>query len=104
MSGERALLDRGVAAGVITAAQRDALLALPALPALPVTPPKAGASDERHDVARAKAGVDGVLIAYTVGAALVVFALGWFLVDRWHTLGPLGVLGVALVYAALFAL
>jgi hypothetical protein len=88
----RALLARGVAAGVITPAQRDALLALPALP-------EPAAEPTGDDARRA---LDGVTIAYALGAALVVFALGWFLADRWATLGPLGVLAVAAVYAALF--
>ncbi|AHG89575.1 Protein of unknown function DUF2157, membrane [Gemmatirosa kalamazoonensis] len=80
----RALLARGVAAGVITPAQRDALLALP--------------EPTRDD---ARSTLDGVTIAYWLGAALVVFALGWFLADRWEPLGPAGVLGVALAYGAL---
>jgi hypothetical protein len=92
--GARALLERGVAAGVISVEQRDALLALP----LGASEPTAFVSGDEH-VRRA---VDGVAIAYGVGAALVVFALGWFLADRWEPLGPGGVLLVAALYATLF--
>jgi len=101
MSDERTLLDRGVAAGVITAAQRDALLALHEPRAEPL--PESGTASRDEPPREARRAVDGVTIAYALGAALVGFALGWFLADRWRTLGPLGVLGVALAYAALFA-
>lgn len=47
-------------------------------------------------------GFDIVHVAYYAGASLVLFAFGWFLVDRWELLGPAGVLGVAVAYAALF--
>ncbi|MBV9880423.1 MAG: hypothetical protein JO180_08000 [Gemmatirosa sp.] len=77
-------LDAGVAAGIISPAQRDALLALPAPAAEPA---------ERGSIA----------IAYWIGATLVVAALAWFLADRWEALGPAGVLAVAVAYAALFA-
>jgi hypothetical protein len=87
----RALLDRGVSSGIISPAQRDALLGLTVLDVPP----------EREAARRA---LDGVTIAYALGAALVVFALGWFLADRWETLGPAGVLAVASGYAALLAL
>ena len=33
----------------------------------------------------------------------MVFALAWFLLERWKVLGPGGVLGVSLLYAAAFA-
>lgn len=84
------LLDDAVARGVITAAQRESLLALDA----------EGAPGE---AARAEAprGFSGVNVAYGIGALLVLFAFGWFLVTKWAALGPWGVLGVALLYAAI---
>ena len=44
-----------------------------------------------------------VIIAYAAGALLVVFALGWFLAERWRDLGAAGVLAVSLGYALAFA-
>ena len=48
-------------------------------------------------------GFNAVAVAYWLGAVLVLFAFGWFLVDRWEALGPWGVLAVSLAYVALFA-
>ena len=45
---------------------------------------------------------NAVTVAYYVGAFIVLFGFGWFLVDRWDALGPAGVLAVTLIYAALF--
>lgn len=81
-----------VARGVISQEQHDALLAMSAEPV--------GYEEAPREAPR---GFNAVTIAYAVGAAAVVFAFGWFLVDRWHALGPGGVLGVALLYAAVFA-
>ena len=44
-----------------------------------------------------------IIIAYSAGALLVVFALGWFLVEQWRKLGPAGVLAVSAGYAVAFA-
>ena len=52
--------------------------------------------------AHARRGFSGVTVAYTVGALLVLFALGWFLVDRWKDLGTAGILIVSLGYTAAF--
>lgn len=81
-------LDEAVARGIISAAQRDALAAL--------ATPRAGtpATTER---------APAVVIAYGAGAACVLLAFGWVLVEQWQRLGPAGVLLVGLVYATLFA-
>ena len=81
------------ARGIITRAQLDAILSGDA--------PASGAEGPRlpEEVSR---GFNAVTIAYYAGAAAVLFAFGWFLVDRWRVLGAGGVLAVTLVYAALF--
>jgi hypothetical protein len=48
-------------------------------------------------------GFNWVTVAYALGALLVVFAGGWFLTQRWLSLGPVGVLAVVTVYAAIAA-
>lgn len=88
------LLDRAVARGIISAAQRDALHALER-----ETSPGAGAPS-----GEAPRALNAVSVAYYAGAAIVLFAFAWFLVERWTRLGAAGVLIVALVYAALFTL
>ncbi len=76
--------------GILTAAQGEALTALhDELAGAPGVPREA------------KRDLNFVTVAYAIGAMLVVFAFAWFLADRWKSLGPWGVLGVALVYAAL---
>lgn len=57
-----------------------------------------------HATARAEApkGFNWISVAYFLGALLVLFALFWFIEDNWKRLGPRGVLGVSLVYAAIF--
>jgi hypothetical protein len=45
-------------------------------------------------------GFNWVTVAYALAALLVVFAGGWFLAQRWLTLGPAGVLGIVVLYAA----
>ncbi|HKO15196.1 MAG TPA: hypothetical protein VJU87_03100 [Gemmatimonadaceae bacterium] len=70
-------------------ATMDAPLPIPTLrPAVPVP-------DEPR-------GLSAVSVAYYAGAIAVLFALGWFLAERWKVLGPGGVLAVAASYAALF--
>jgi len=82
------LLERGVARGIITAEQRDALLALESgEPAAPI---------------EVRRGFNAVTVAYWSGGIAVLAAFAWFLINRWEALGPGGVLGVTLVYAALF--
>ena len=48
----------------------------------------------RAQGAEARRGFNAITVAYSLGALLVLFALGWFLVDRWKVSGPVGVLGV----------
>lgn len=83
----RDLLSAGVEKGIITEAQRAALLAL-------------GEPGERPR--EAIRGFNGVMIAYALGALVVLFAFGWFLIDRWRTLGPPGIFGITCAYAAVF--
>lgn len=76
--------------GIISAAQHEALGELHAeLQGTPATR------------AEAAAGLNSVMVAYIVGAMLVVFASAWFLADRWRSLGPWGVLAVAVLYAGI---
>ncbi len=44
-------------------------------------------------------GLTSITVAYAIGALLVVFASGWFLVDRWNKLGAEGVLTFTAIYA-----
>jgi hypothetical protein len=84
------LLRDGVARGIITQAQHDALLDL------------AAGADAPPPPVEAARGFNAVTIAYSAGGVAVLFAFGWILIDRWHALGAAGVLGVALLYAAIF--
>lgn len=81
------VLARGVEQGIISDEQRDALLAL----GRPGQAPR--------EAARA---FNGITIAYGVGALVVLFAFGWFLVDRWRVLGDSGIFGLAVAYASIF--
>ena len=47
-------------------------------------------------------GFSWITIAYYLGALTVMFAFGWFLLDRWRSLGPTGILVVTSIYAVLF--
>src|SRR5215213_3287423 len=76
------LLRRALARRIITRAQYDAILALD--PGADATVP-----DDRPEVAR---GFNWTSVAYVLGAMVVVFAFGWFLVDQWDSLGAAGVL------------
>jgi hypothetical protein len=89
------LTQTAVARGIIDAAQRDALHALAS----------EMASAERPIAPRpeARGNFNVITIAYALGALLVLFALGWFLAERWSKLGPGGVLIVAGLYAVAFA-
>ncbi|HEY4658547.1 MAG TPA: hypothetical protein VIH11_03455, partial [Gemmatimonadaceae bacterium] len=81
------LLRKGVEQGIINDTQRAALAAL---------------DTEGTTGREAARGFNAITVAYGVGALIVLFAFGWFLVDRWKVLGDGGLLGVSLLYAALF--
>ncbi len=85
-------LERAVEQGIITAEQ---LRAIRALATSPVEPPAAPREARR--------GLNAVTIAYYLGGAAVVFAFGWYVVDRWDALGPAGVLAITLLYGAVFS-
>ncbi len=85
------LLDLGVERGLISADQRAALLALAGTADAGTRPPR-----------EAERAFNGITIAYGVGALVVLFAFGWFMVDRWKVLGDAGVFGLALAYACIF--
>ncbi|MBA4072905.1 MAG: hypothetical protein C0497_13855 [Gemmatimonas sp.] len=85
------LLDTGVDKGIITPDQRTALLALAS-----ATEPQAS---ERREAERA---FNGITIAYGIGALVVLFAFGWFMVDRWTVLGDSGVFTLSVAYAGIF--
>lgn len=90
------LLDEALVRGVITPEQREQI----ELISVSRTP---GRTEELVAWAReVPRGFNAITIAYTVGALAVVFALGWFLLDRWTLLGPGGVLSVSLLYLAVF--
>ena len=93
-----ALTTAAVERGIIDAAQRDRLHAL----ATEITT-HALMTPARTEPVEARGTFNAVVVAYALGALLVLFALGWFLAERWSTLGPAGVLGVSALYAAAFA-
>lgn len=85
------VLDQGVERGIITPEQRTALAAL------------AGTAAPTVVTAReAPRGFNGVMIAYGVGALVVLFAFAWFMIDRWNVLGDAGLFGLCVAYAAVF--
>ena len=87
--------------GIIDATQRDRLHVLAAeLFTEDRALPHATAAPSLE----ARGSFSVITVAYALGALLVLFALGWFLVDRWSKLGPAGVLLVAGGYAGAFAL
>jgi hypothetical protein len=96
------LIDAAVARGIIDAGQADGLRALAAEldGDVVIGPARPDAEGGRVEARR---GFNGVTIAYSAGALLVLFALGWFLVDRWTELGALGVLVTSALYATAFA-
>jgi hypothetical protein len=87
-------LDRAVEAGIISAEQRVALLALGPPPGSPPSPP--GDAGRR--------GFNAMNIAYWTGGIAVLVAFAWILIARWTVLGAGGVLVVTTTYSAVFAL
>jgi len=88
------LTETAVSRGIIDGAQRDALHAL--AHELQATESAAVPRTE------ARGTFNVITVAYALGALLVLFALGWFLAERWSKLGPSGVLLVAGLYTAAF--
>ena len=90
--------------GVIDATQLDALRSIAAEIARGDgalgAPRQSDATPRETESRRA---FNPVILAYSAGALLVLFALGWFLADRWRDLGAAGVLAVSLTYTAAFA-
>lgn len=80
------LLQQALSRGLITTTQQASLLSL--------------AAEEGAAPREMPRGFNWVTIAYALGALLVVFAGGWFLAQRWLSLGPAGVLLVVVLYAA----
>src|SRR5689334_24857586 len=92
------LINEAVDRGIIDGTQRDKLHAL-ALELAAASTANAGEAlpTATHEPRReARRGFNAITIAYALGSLLVLFALGWFLADRWRSLGPAGVLGVSL--------
>ena len=87
------LLDLGVARGIISPEQRASLAAL-------VAPRSAQAAVQ----VEAPRGFNGIMIAYGIGALVVLFAFAWFMIDRWQVLGDSGVFGLSIAYGAVFLL
>jgi hypothetical protein len=99
------VVDVAVERGVIDTGQRDQLRAIAAeLAAGPahVVEAGTGAAELVEPDREARRGFNAVTVAYSLGALLVLFALAWFLFDRWESLGPGGVLLVAALYAGAF--
>ena len=84
------LLQRAAAAGIVSDEQAAQLLALAG------DGPAASGGEAPH-------AFNWVNVAYGIGALLVVFAFGVFLVERWQRVSPWEVLGITVVYAAIFA-
>lgn len=81
-------LDAAVSLGIISAEQAAQIRAIASPRPAPSAPQPVGAS----------------VLAYAIGAITVLIAMGWFLADRWESLGAGGVLAVVTVYGALFSL
>jgi hypothetical protein len=85
------LLREAATRGVLSAEQADRLRAL-----------DRELAGSRGEEVEARSGFNWVNVAYLLGALLVLYAFGWFLVRRWAALGAWGVLGVVAVYATMF--
>ena len=101
------LIDTAVSRGIIDARQRDQLHALagelaPAPASVRSVADGAAIATSRPAAAEARRGFTAITVAYSLGALLVLFALAWFLLERWSTLGARGVLIVSVLYATAF--
>jgi len=85
------LIGAAVERGIIDAGQRDRLEAL------------AAELESGRPPREVRRGFNAISVAYSLGGLLVLFALAWFLVERWRALGQAGVLAVAALYAGAFA-
>lgn len=98
-------LEYAVGTGVITPEQLASIIALaPPASFAPAAVPEAPHETGWPSDVEVRRGLNAVSIAYWAGAIAVLFAFGWFLVDRWNVLGAGGVLVIAMVYAAMFLL
>ena len=100
-------LEDAVRRRIISPAQYDALLQMEPADLPPHMAPGAGILDMVSTAEMAASrdtprGFTWITIAYYLGALTVMFAFGWFLLDRWRDLGPVGVLIVTSIYLALF--
>lgn len=87
-----AALQRAMERGVISQTQLDALLSASRDVQSPPPP----------EPIEAPEAFNAITVAYYIGAFVVLFGFGWFLLDRWRALGPSGFLLVTLVYGGLF--
>ena len=85
------LLQAATRRGIISAQQAESILQL------------AGEARTEAPSREAPRGFNWVTVAYALGALLVIFAAAWFLVERWRSLGPAGVLAIAGTYAVALA-
>jgi hypothetical protein len=98
------LIDAAASRGIIDARQREQLQALAAeLASVPASAHAPAVAASSAMPPEARRGFNAITVAYSLGALLVLFALAWFLVERWKALGASGVLIVAVLYAAAFA-
>ena len=100
------LVNTALERGIIDASQRERLLSLArelSSDSLSFNEPDTDAASTEKPSAEARGGFNAITVAYSLGAMLVLFALGWFLVDRWRSLGPIGVFAVSALYAIAFA-
>src|SRR5687767_11301776 len=102
---EQQLVD-AVKRGIISPAQHDALLQMEPADLPPHMAPGGGmfdlATTAEMAASRDTPRFTWITVAYYLGALTVAFAFGWFLLDRWRTLGPAGILVVTSIYAVLF--
>ena len=102
---EQQLID-AVRRRIISPAQYDALLQMEPADLPPHMAPGGGlldlATTAEMAASRDTPRFTWITIAYYLGALTVAFAFGWFLLDRWRSLGPAGILVVTSIYAVLF--